>query len=183
MRPKKHRDDLPAGFTIIELLVVVGIIGLVLGTSLAFFSTLRSNTIKQSAQLVRITFIKANQYACSQRIIFFIVFDTKQGLMSIYEDTDGNEEFNKGDIQVGETVSLLKGVFFSDKPTLFQLPQPYVGFRTNGSLILPAEVKDAQLNPPSEADIILEHKTENFKMYLDFVITTGRIRQMVYREE
>lgn len=174
------------GFTLIELLVVITIVIIVLSISVVFLQQFFSgNAVKYSAQIVRGVFMKTAQLAVTERQMYFIAFDKEKSFMSIYEDSDGNNEFNKSeDKQVGETVALSKGVLFSDKAPLFKSKEPYVGFRPNGSLVLPEGVSDISLkNPPDEADIILEQPGKLGKMYLDFTVTTGRIIRTVYRED
>ncbi|MDI6732552.1 MAG: prepilin-type N-terminal cleavage/methylation domain-containing protein [Planctomycetota bacterium] len=172
------------GFTLIELIVVISIVIVVLSMSVSFLGTLRQDAVKHSAQIVKATFMRTSQLASSQRRMHFILFDKAKAFMSIYEDTDEDNEFKRPiDKQVGETIALSKGVFFSDKTSLFQRAESFVTFNSNGSISLPVGVTDAPLDPPEEADIIIEQKDRRGKMYLDFSITTGQIRRMIYRED
>ncbi|MEW6027805.1 MAG: hypothetical protein AB1599_11010, partial [Planctomycetota bacterium] len=125
-------------------------------------------------------------FAATERQMYFLVFDKEKSFISTYEDSDGNNEFNKAeDKKIGETVALSKGVSFSGNTPLFELEEPYIGFRANGSLFLPEGVSDLSLKDPEEenADIIIEQSNSKGKMYLDFTVTTGRIIKAVYREE
>lgn len=186
--------SLVRGFTLIELLVVITIMMIALAIAIPVINNMSGNTIKSSAQIVKAVFMKTAQYASTQGVMYFISFDKEKSSMSIYEDgnddpdagSDPDNKFDKSqDKQVGETVALLKGVIFSDKTPLFKEDQVYVGFKSNGSLVLPEGVSDLSLgdNPAEEADIILEQKGKPGKMYLDFTITTGRIIRTVYNKE
>jgi len=192
MIPRKDR----AGFTLVELLVVVSIVIITLSISVVFLQQFfKRNAVKYSAQIVQGIFRKTAQFAVTERRMYFIAFDKEKSFMSIYEDgkyEEGGEEFEADnefdkskDTQIGETVALGKGVSFSDKAPLFKSEEPYIGFRPNGSLVLPDGVSDLSLKKPEEenADIILEQKGKLGKMYLDFTITTGRIIKTIYREE
>ncbi|MBI5779833.1 MAG: hypothetical protein HZA49_10340 [Planctomycetes bacterium] len=184
-----------AGFTLIELLVVITIVIIIMSISVvSLLPLLKGNPVKYSAQIVQGVFRQTAQYAATERRMHFIVFDKEKSFMSIYKDgnddpdvnADPDNEFNKSkDTQVGVTVALSKGVLFSDQAPLFELDEPYVGFRPNGSLVLPDGVSDLSLkNPEAEnADIILEQRGKSGTMYLDFTITTGRIIKMIYREK
>jgi len=174
------------GFTLIELLVVISIMMVALAIAIPVINSMSGNSIKSSAQIIKAVFMRTAQYASTQGVMYFISFDKEKSSMAIYEDTNEDNQFNKSDDkQVGETVSLPKGLIFSDKAPLFKEIDVYVGFKGNGSLVLPEGVSDLSLgdNPAEEADIILEQKGKPGKMYLDFTITTGRIIRAVYKED
>jgi len=182
MIPRKDR----AGFTLIELLVVIAIMMVAMAIAIPFINSMSGNSIKNSAQIIKAVFMRTGQYGSTQGVMYFISFDKESSFMSIYEDANEDNQFKKSDDkQVGETVALPKGVMFSDKTPLFEADEPFVGFKSNGSLVLPEGVSDLSLgqNLAEEADIILEQKGKPGKMYLDFTITTGRIIRMVYKED
>lgn len=184
--PGASKYKLSAGFTLIELLVVIAIMMIALAIAIPFINSMSGNSLKNSAQIVKAVFMRTAQYASTQGVMYFISFDKENSTMSIYEDFDEDNKFDKTkDKQVGETVTLLKGVTFSDMAPLFKEDDVYVGFKSNGSLVLPEGVSDLSLgqNPAEEADIILEQKGKPGKMYLDFTITTGRIIRMVPKED
>lgn len=175
-----------SGFTLVELLMVITIVMILLSVTIVFIGSMSGNAVKSSARIVQSVFMRTAQYATTQRTMFFIVFDMDKSFMSVYEDADEDNQFDKSkDALVGEMVSLSKGVFFSGRPPLFQAAQPFIGFKSNGSLVLPEGVPDLSLgdNPADEADIILEQKNKPGKMYLDFTVMTGRIVRSVYRED
>jgi len=182
-RTLMHRYE---GFTLIELIVVITIMMIALAVSIPVINSMSGNSIKSSAQIVKAVFMKTAQYATTQGVMYFISFDKKNSSMSIYEDVNEDNEFDKADDkQVGETIVLPKGIAFSDKAPLFKEDDVYVGFKSNGSLILPEGVSDLSLDSDSseEADIILEQKGKPGKMLLDYTITTGRIIRTVYKED
>jgi prepilin-type N-terminal cleavage/methylation domain-containing protein len=175
-----------SGFTLVELLVVITIVMILLSVSIVFLGGMSGSAVKSSARIVQSVFMRTAQYATTQRVMFFIVFDKDKSFMSVYEDSDEDGQFSKSkDALVGEVVALSKGVSFSAQPPLFKSAEPYVGFKSNGSLVLPEGVPDLSMgdNPAEEADIILEQKNKLGKMYLDFTVMTGRIVRSVYRED
>lgn len=174
-----------AGFTLVELLVVITIMMVVMAIAIPVMNSMSGNPIKNSAQIVKAVFMRTGQYASTQGAMYFISFDRVSSSMSIYEDANEDNQFKKSDDkQVGESVVLPKGVIFSDKAPLFKSDDIFVGFKSNGSLVLPEGVSDLSLgqNPDEESDIILEQNGNPGKMYLDFTITTGRIIRTVYKE-
>ena len=179
-------NPLVSGFTLIELMVVITIMMIALAIAIPFINSMSGNPLRNSAQIVKAVFMRTAQYATTQGVMFFIAFNKENSSMAIYEDANEDNKFDKSaDKQVGETVILSKGILFSDKAPLFKEDEVYVGFKSNGSLILPAGISDLSLGQDSgeEADIILEQKGKPGKMYLDFTITTGRIIRAVYKED
>ncbi|MFH1228028.1 MAG: prepilin-type N-terminal cleavage/methylation domain-containing protein [Planctomycetota bacterium] len=176
-----------SGFTLIELLVVIAIIAI--AATLAWQAIPPGNAVKRAGNIVSSVFMKANQMAISERAVYFISFDKETSLISIYrnaeeDDPEGEEKFDKQtDILVGEQIQLPKGVKFSEETPLLKQPDPFIGFRPNGMMFLPQGVADKSLNPPGEADIILEQENKVGKMYLDYTILTSRVRQMIYRND
>jgi len=179
------------GFTLIELLVVIGIIILIASMSLVYLPNLmRGEGLKQGGQLIDGLFRQARQLASNKRQMHFLVFYPDKGMIRMYEDTDMDNTFAKAkDKPVGDAVILPKGVEFvtgTDGPPLFRLPEPWLGFRSGGSIMLPTGISDLALaNPPTEdsADIVLKQKGRSSKLLIDFVTFSGIIRAMVPREE
>ncbi|MFA5793942.1 MAG: prepilin-type N-terminal cleavage/methylation domain-containing protein [Candidatus Brocadiia bacterium] len=174
-----------SGFTLIELLVVMAIIAI--AATIAWMSIPTSNAVKRAGNIVSTVFMKASTLAISERAVYFISFDKEKSLMSIYrnaeeDETEGEEKLDKKtDIIVGEQIQLPKGVKFSKTTPLFQQTETYVGFRPSGMMFLPQGVADKGLNPPGEADIILEQENKTGKMYIDYTILTGRVRRIVFQ--
>jgi len=168
------------GFTLIELMVVIGIITMIFSMSYIFFRSLRMDNIKHAGQMIKVTFMRASQLASAERRMYFVSFDKKNSAMSIFEDSDDNKKLDrKVDNQVGETIALPKGTYFSEEPELFQVENPYVGFNSNGTLSVDNDLK---FDPPKEADIILQQENKPGKLYLDFQVTTGRVNKTVFLE-
>ncbi|MEK7449209.1 MAG: prepilin-type N-terminal cleavage/methylation domain-containing protein [Planctomycetota bacterium] len=183
----------PPGFSLIELLVVIGIIMMLSSISLIFISGfLKDERLKQGGLIVQSVFRKSQQLAATQRQMHFLVFETDKSLMVIYKDTNENQIYDAAtDEQVDESIILPKEIKFLtgvQGPPLFRLTQPYLGFRSDGSLMMPTGVSDQSMVHPPKADktdIVLEQKNKpKSKMYLDYTALTGKIRKMIlYTEE
>ncbi|MBI3097467.1 MAG: prepilin-type N-terminal cleavage/methylation domain-containing protein [Planctomycetes bacterium] len=156
-----------AGFTLLEMLVVVAIIIVVSTMSLAFLSLFsRGQSVKEGARIVQAAFAECRQMAAAKRQVHFIhfpMFASSNGnvydRMVFFADSDvvlsnkgvcnkpnGNGAGDRRDereIFLPKSVQFLNGspptssVFNSPMPGGPQSYWPYLGFRPDGTIQLP----------------------------------------------
>ena len=106
-----HLNDSRAGFTLTELLVVVGIIVLVsLVTIPAMTPFLRGQRLRSGARTVQSAILMARTQAIRRRAIYQVEFDQQNQEMRI-SDTDGlpSSVFGK-DVKLPDTISFSEAV-------------------------------------------------------------------------
>lgn len=142
-RQNQYGKCIQAGFTLLELIVVVSIILFLTATSIAALSMFgRGSAAKHGARIVDSQLRRARQLAANARVYHFILFDQVNGRMSIYKDTPtagpaAARFFDLAtDTVVGVPVDLPKGVEF--KPVAAGIggipPLLVVAVRPDGSM-------------------------------------------------
>ncbi|MFH1313143.1 MAG: GspH/FimT family pseudopilin [Candidatus Eisenbacteria bacterium] len=95
------------GFTLIEILVVVAVVGILIGVGIPAFKSFGHSTgVKATAKQIMADMWLARQKAIATSITHSIVFDQGQRSYSVFEDDGGGNPLNEanGAIDAGEQV-------------------------------------------------------------------------------
>jgi type II secretory pathway pseudopilin PulG len=181
------------GFTLVETIVVVGIILIVLGMSAGLFGLFsKDRALQGSASIVRVMFQKVRGLAAKSQRVHFIVVSATGDSIEIWEDTNADGRFSTGDQKAAEEpVQLRGGTFISKFPT-DAWSNKYIGFRPGGgSLVFPAGTTDIDaatfetaINSGSPVgDIEIASANATIHAYVDVVGQTGLIRKVHLRAD
>lgn len=176
------------GFTITEMLVVVVIILVMVSASISILSVfMKGQSIKQAGRLMNAQFMQARQRSTSEKVVYFIHFDTSAGkqTMTLYKDTNLSRLLEIGtDERVGDEHPLVKTIEFetSVAGSLMASAAPiYIRFYPDGSCILPVPEKTYDPDVALTADVILIQPGQTHKLYLDISPASGKLRKQAYR--
>lgn len=199
-----------SGFTIVELLVVVTIILVLVTGSISLLGVfMRGQGLKQAARVVSQQFMNARQKAASEKVVIFLVIDTKKQAMRVYRDTDpdgpgGPKTYDRtlvlagpdADVQDGEELPLPKNVEFAcdqayaagvtcqtTAAAFKPAGTPFVvAFYPDGSCVMPG-AKLGWGPDAATADLALVQAGQTAKEYLDVNPGSGKVRKDAFRTE
>ena len=197
-----------SGFTLIELLVVVAIIVIISTTAVMMVGGfLRTDAVKKGGRVLQSAFAHARQVASAKHATHFLVFNTVNNGMFLYEDTNkskacdnsvaGDGSITGPDLMSGEPIVLPQNVFF-DKVFGKTTGAPYAVFFPDGTLQFYENLGSATLVPdvawkqddlksdngPGKSDIVLRISKEtkcSDKAYCDVLTLTGIVRKVEFR--
>lgn len=178
------------GFTLLELLTVIGIMILIVGISYPLFSIWQETVgIKKGLQILNQTINLAKNMAVTKKVIHYLLLDKDKLNMQIYMENTGNQtlEISTGqegqqgavDSMEGPPTLLPKFVGFYTNVSLFKVNPSYLGFLPEGALLMPQgiQLKNREKffeNPQQNADLGLIYPTDN--PYKCIYIKLGRTR-------
>ncbi len=144
--------SLKSGFTLLELLTVVGIMVLIVGISYPLFSIWQETVgIKKGLQVLNQTISLAKNMAITKKNFHYLLLDKDKANMQIYMENTGNTtlEIQTGqqgqagstDTMEGPPTLLPKGVGFYTNVSIFRVNPSYIGFMPEGALFLPPNIQ------------------------------------------
>lgn len=188
--PPSAYPSLKSGFTLLELLTVVGIMVLIVGISYPLFSIWQETVgIKKGLQVLNQTISLAKNMALTKKIVHYLLFDKDKLNMQIYMENSGNqtldiqtgEEGQQGgvDTMEGPPTLLPKGVGFYTNVSIFRVNPSYIGFLPEGALLMPPgiQLKNKEKfmdDPKGNADLGLIYPVD--APYKCIYIKLGRTR-------
>jgi len=185
---RRHRG----GFTLLEMMIVIAIIGIVLGVSVALFGIMmKGEAARKGGILVQQAVAETKQWAAKQHRYYFLVFseEGKEGWMEIHEDKN-NDGIYQGDQDPktpdadkaldGYAIQLPRFVQFENAPK-------FVGFSPSGYLSFAPGFSEVQAstfdavhngsNPKPVGDIVIKIEHREFRMCLDLDKASGKVRR------
>ncbi len=132
MIQKKLKDRARRAFTLVELLVVIGIIILVAGISaVAVAPLMRGASLRSGARIVQAMIYEGRSYASAHHTKASVLFDVDTGCVSVHETAEPSR-----DNRIDQPGCLPRGVRFMDNPPVTggAVPDYKLVFTSRGSI-------------------------------------------------
>jgi prepilin-type N-terminal cleavage/methylation domain-containing protein len=186
------------GFTLLEMMIVIAIIGIILGATIALLNLMfKGESVRQASAIVAQGVAEAKQWAAKERCYFFLVFskEGEEGLIEIHRDSNkdgiyqGDQDVKTPDADPavdGKWADLPRFVVFEKSPKWVSFaPSGYMGF-SPGFNEIQASSFDANFsgsNPSQLGDIIVKVSNRNFRVCMDLDKATGKVRRSQFLGE
>jgi prepilin-type N-terminal cleavage/methylation domain-containing protein len=180
------------GFTLLEMMIVIAIIGIVLGVSIALFGIMmKGEAARKGGILVQQAVAESKQWAAKQHRTYFLVFseEGKEGWLEIHEDKN-NDGIYQGDQdpKTPDADKALEGYAVQlPRFVVFETAPKYVGFSPSGYLSFAPGFSEVQAstfdavhngsNPKPVGDVVLKIEGREFRMCLDLDKASGKVRR------
>lgn len=180
------------GFTLLEMMIVIAIIGVILGVSIALLGLFfKGESVRQGAVIVAQGVAEARGWAAKEHGYFFLVFSKtgEEGTIEVHRDSNkdgiyqGDQDVKTPDADLaveGKWADLPKFVTFETAPNWVSFaPSGYMGF-PGGYNEVPASTFDTVHNgsaPKPVGDIVLKVANRNFRVCMDLDKATGKVRR------
>jgi prepilin-type N-terminal cleavage/methylation domain-containing protein len=199
------------GFSMIEMLVVITIILVLVTGSISILGVfMRGQGLKQAGRIVGTQFMNARQKACSEKCVYFLVFDTGKQCMRLFRDVDpdgpaGPKTFDRtlatigpdADLQDGDEHPLPSHVEFAcsqawasgiaSKSLTSTGPYDVAGstfciaFYPDGSCVLPGSGVNWDPDVAKTADLMLIQEGQSARLFIDINPPSGKVRKQALR--
>ncbi len=182
----------PHGFTLLEMMIVIAIIGIILGAAVALLGVMfKGESVRQGAAIVSQGIAEAKQWAAKEHEYFFLVFSKtgEEGWIEVHRDANkdglyqGDQDFKTPDadpVVEGIRADLPKFVSFEIAPNWVGIaPSGYLSFAP-GFNEVQASTFDAVHNgdaPKPIGDIVLKVANRGFRACMDLDKATGKVRR------
>jgi prepilin-type N-terminal cleavage/methylation domain-containing protein len=182
------------GFTLLEMMIVIAIIGIILGVTVALFGLFfKGESVRQGAAIVAQGVAEAKQWASKEHEYFFLVFsktgEDNEAWIEVHRDANkdgvyqGDQDFTTNDadpVVEGIRADLPKFVVFETAPKWLSVaPSGYLAFAPGFSEVQ-ASTFDKVMNgaaPKPIGDVVLKVKGRNFRVCMDLDKATGKARR------
>lgn len=187
---KDARRD--GGFTLLEMMIVIAIIGIILGASVALLGLFfKGESVRQASAIVAQGVAEAKQWAAKERVYFFLVFskEGEEGTIEIHRDANkdgiyqGDQDVKTPDADPaveGKWADLPKFVIFERSPKWISFaPSGYMGFSPgfNEMQASSFDAVHAGSNPNPVGDVVVKVTNRNFRVCMDLDKATGKVRR------
>jgi prepilin-type N-terminal cleavage/methylation domain-containing protein len=115
------------GFTFIELLIVISIVGIILAVALPRFSFFDDIYVRKDIRQVTRLIRYLNEAAVTKKLYYRVKFNIERGMVKVEYSNDG-VEYND------ETDSFMKGLSFGDMMKIEDIILPGIGKINNGEV-------------------------------------------------
>ena len=188
-RPKGGREG---GFTLLEMMIVIAIIGIILGASIALLGLFfKGESVRQASSIVAQGVAEAKQWAAKEHAYFFLVFSKtgEEGTIEIHRDANkdgvyqGDQDVRTPDADPaveGKWADLPKFVVFETAPRWISFaPSGYLGFAPGFNEVQAStfDMIHNGSNPNPVGDVVVKVNNRNYRVCMDLDKATGKVRR------
>lgn len=186
------------GFTLLEMMIVIAIIGIILGASIALLGLFfKGESVRQAASIVAQGVAEAKQWAAKEHEYYFLVFSKpgEEGWIAVHRDSNkdgiyqGDQDLKTKDADPamdGVWSDLPKFVGFETAPNWVSFaPSGYIGFAP-GFNEVQASTFDVVHNgsaPKPIGDVVVKVANRGFRVCMDLDRATGKVRRTSFLAE
>ena len=187
-----------SGFTLLEMMIVIAIIGIILGATIALLGLMfKGEAVRQAATIVAQGVAETKQWAAKEHKYFFLVFSKKdeEGTIEIHRDANKDGVY-QGDQDVKSTDAdpAVEGKW-ADLPkfVVFETAPKWISFAPSGYLSFAPGFNDTQAssfdavhsgsNPNPIGDVVVKVMNRDFRVCMDLDKATGKVRRSHFLAE
>ena len=186
------------GFTLLEMMIVIAIIGIILGATIALLGLIfKGESVRKAAAIVSQGVAEAKGWAAKEHAYFFLVFakQGEEGTIEIHRDANkdgvyqGDQDVKTPDADPaveGKWADLPKFVIFEKAPNWISFaPSGYIAFAP-GFNEVQASTFDAVhngSNPNPIGDVVVKVMNRDFRVCMDLDKATGKVRRSHFLAE
>lgn len=194
-RPQGGREG---GFTLLEMMIVIAIIGIILGASIALLGLMfKGESVRQASSIVAQGVAECKQWAAKEHAYFFLVFSKQgdEGTIEIHRDNNkdgvyqGDQDVKTPDADPaveGKWADLPKFVIFETAPNWISFaPSGYLGFAPGYNEVQAStfDAIHAGAKPNPIGDVVVKVTNRNFRVCMDLDKATGKVRRSHFLAE